>query len=102
MTISTIEQQRPLEDIPATGGPDELAARITEPAEVPQAGSGFSTSTDLEDTGMTPPFVTPMGFGEEVEPTYANAGNSAKTSTSNDGLSDDTISIYKAHGGVAL
>lgn len=102
LTTSTIEQQRQLEDIPATGGPDELAAQTTEPAEVPQAGSGFSTSTDLEDTGMTPPFVTPMGFGEEVEPTYANAGNSAKTSTSNDGLSDDTISIYNAHGGVAL
>jgi hypothetical protein len=66
------------EEVLATAGLADVS-RLVEAEDVPQVGPGLSTSTDLEDTGMTPPFVTPMGFGDEVEPTYSQLGNGPDT-----------------------
>jgi hypothetical protein len=66
------------EEVLGTAGLADVS-RLVEAEDVPQVESGFTTSTDLEDTGMTPPFVTPMGFGEEVEPTYYQPGDVEKS-----------------------
>jgi hypothetical protein len=68
-----------------------IVPNVAESSIIPEDRPEMATSPDLEGVGDTPPFVTPMGFADDVEPTYQDTRSTSLPS----GIDNSTAEVAK-------